>query len=141
MNEAIKAIVDKVPVKFTIGVILVILIWGGVLTGIAFFTNRSVTFLPPSIGSDPVLQAQVHELSKQAAQIAEREQAYRAQLRTALDQARDRSLTLSEKSAVGMTEAAVNVVKVEEELKVQNEKLLKEVEALQKSVDDLSKKI
>ena len=140
MDETGKALIEKLPVKFIVSALSLCLAWFGVLTVVALTTQRSVDFFPPRIGSDPVIQVQIQELSKRALEITQTEQAHRAQLLAALNRSKEKSLSLQERMASGTSEASYYVRKSEDALAEEDEKFIVEIKALRADVQKLAAK-
>ncbi len=139
MNDIAKLLIEKLPVKFVATVLLVVLGWFGVLTGTALFTNRSVSFFPPHIGTDKALLAELQQLSSQVAHLTQIEQIHRTKMLELVVKAREESLSISRAATVfGSREAQENVSKSEEALRNEDEKFLMQIEELQKRVQQLS---
>lgn len=138
MEATLKALIEKIPVKFTLVVLSVVIAWFGILTGVALFTKRSVDFFPPRISTDPALVAELKALSEQVRRLSENEQAHRARMLAMLERTRDKSLQMSQLLSVGMTDAEANVQKMESALSDEDQKFLQKIEKIESQIQKLS---
>ena len=139
VTEFFKILVNKLPVRFLIVVLSVVLAWFLVMTAVALFTHRAIEFFPPHIGTDKAILVKLDLVSSELTSLEQNEQKQREKLINLLANARKRSIDIQQSgNAFGSTDAAIVVSNYETALKAEEEKYLKALERIEGEIRNLS---
>ena len=146
MNDTItelgKHLIDKLPIKFVVVVLSIVLVWFGILTAVALFTHHSVDFFPPHIGTDASLVRQFSEIKDELAGVIRNEQEQRDKLITNLENARERSIRIQQSgNTFGSTDAAIAVHNSEAALEEEEKHYLSTVRKIDTDIQAISAKL
>ena len=139
MESALKELIAKLPVRSILYIIAFVLTWIAGLTIAGVITHRSVEFFPPKIGSDPVLQREISELTNEVKRLTDYHLAYRGNIFAAQQKAMDDLISIRRSISYGEHEAKSNIEKYSELLRNEDSKMLKAIEDLNSKVTILAK--